>query len=453
MPFILRQIHPVSLARVAKDDEATEGPIDSLADVQIRVLTNIIEQLGDISHHASEIIDNIGIECEKINKRTEKITSRVSNVEKTVAAMKIDEKTPMMVDEQGVSSDFTDSQLFTPENRPNIITEKYMKADPMPNLAVLQQFRDDEKQCNSFYSFPGYFFELWKAQFQEAARIEKEKRREARKERKKHRANKPERTKVKYVKIETQADKMRKKLLEQGMIMGQNPSQNISFDMDMPVPDDILRTGDVDAVEHSILSIMDTNSVAPHAVIAQPEDTGALPPSSNIPQPVEPVGPSVPPPAPPLSGPPPPPAPSFSGPPPPPPPSGPPPPPLPSMGGPPPPPGPPALQGSSEPRPPPAPTAQSSGGLSLMEQLAQAKLTKAPKVAPAPKTVDDRSDLLSQIKMGRQLKKVQNTEKVKQKRMSGMAGVFENAMMERRGFIESDEDEDEYDSDFSDWED
>ena len=176
MPFILRQIQPVALARVDKEDEAAEGQINSLADIQIRVLTNIIEQFGDISHRASEIIENIGEECEKINKRTEKITARVNHVEKVVADMKTDDKTQMMIDEPAVSSDWTDSQLFTPENRPQIITEIYVKADPMPNLGVLQQFREDEKQCYSFYSHPGYFFELWKAQFQEAARIEKKKR-------------------------------------------------------------------------------------------------------------------------------------------------------------------------------------------------------------------------------------------------------------------------------------
>ena len=88
-----------------------------------------------------------------------------------------------------------------------------------------------------------------------------------------------------------------------------------------------------------------------------------------------------------------------------------------------------------------------------MEQLKQAKLTKAPVVEEAPKTVDERSDLLSQIKMGRQLKKVQKTEKVMQKRLSGMAGIFDEAMKNRREYFESDDDDD-YDSDSSsDWDD
>jgi hypothetical protein len=281
MPFILRQIQPVALARVDKEDESVEGPINSLADTQIRVLTNIIEQFGDISHRASEIIENIGEECEKINKRTEKITARVNHVQKVVAEMKTDDKTQMMIDEPAVSSDWTDSQLFTPENRPKIITEIYVKADPMPNLGVLQQFREDDKQCNSFYSHPGYFFELWKAQFQEAARIEKEKRKEERKEKKKKKANKPERKKVQYVKIKTQNEKRREEMQRLGLL-GANPvAKQISLDIENLPGIPGVQTRDVDAGERSILSLMNTDSVAPSADIAHPRQDLVAPTQSS----------------------------------------------------------------------------------------------------------------------------------------------------------------------------
>ena len=200
MPFVLRQVQPVSLARVKKDDEEGEGSINSLADIQIRVLTNIIEQFADVSNRAAEIIENIGEECQKINERTEKIAERVSNVKIKVNEMKVDEKTQVMIDEPAVSSDFTDSQLFTRANRPNIITEIYEKADPMPKLSILQEYRDDDRLCSSFYSHPGYFFELWKAEFEEAARLEKEKRKAARKEKRKKKGNKPKRKVVQYKK-------------------------------------------------------------------------------------------------------------------------------------------------------------------------------------------------------------------------------------------------------------
>ena len=155
MPFILRQVQPESLARVGKDDKEAEGSINSLADIQIRVLTNIIEQFGDVSNRAAEIIENIGDECQKINERTEKIAERVNKVKSQVAEMKVDEKTKVMIDEPAVSSDWVDSQLFTPENRPAIITEIYEKADTMPKLSILQDYREDDRLCNSFYSHPG----------------------------------------------------------------------------------------------------------------------------------------------------------------------------------------------------------------------------------------------------------------------------------------------------------
>ena len=465
MPFILRQVKPVALARVDNEDEAVEGPIDSLADTQIRVLTNIIEQFGDISQRASEIIENIGEECEKINKRTENISARVKNVAKVVTEMKTDEKTQMMIDEQAVSSDWTDSQLFRPETRPKIITEIYQKADPMPNLGVLQEFRDDERLCSSFYSHPGYFFELWKAQFQEAARIEKEKRKEARKEKKKKKANKPERKKVQYVKIKTKNEKRREEMQRLGLL-GANPiSQQISIDIDNLPGIPGVASREMDAAERSIISLMNTDSVAPCDDVAigaeyfdepnqlpnNPSTVGTGDIMLDLQSPPPYVVPVVPEP------------PSFSpGPPPPPPPSGPPPPPLPNTnGGPPPPPPmhgsssgppPPPMQGSSSGPPPPPSNSRPTAKLSLAEQIAQTKLSKAKEPEQAPASVDTRSDLLSQIKMGRQLKKVQKTEQVAKRRMSGMAGMFERELESRRQFFEDSDEEDDYDSD-SDWED
>ena len=108
------------------------------------------------------------------------------------------------------------------------------------------------------------------------------------------------------------------------------------------------------------------------------------------------------------------------------------------------------MQGSSGPPPPQPSSSGANGKLSLAEQIAQTKLSKAKETGPAPASVDTRSDLLSQIKMGRQLKKVQRTEQVAQRRMSGIAGVFERELGTRRQYFEDSEDEDDSDSD-SDW--
>ena len=459
MPFILRQVQPVSLARDGKDDKEAEGSINSLADIQIRVLTNIIEQFGDISDRAAEIIENIGNECQKINTRTEKIAERVSKVKSQVAEMKVDEKTQVMIDEPAVSSDWVDSQLFTPENRPAIMREIYEKADTMPKLSILQEYREDDRLCSSFYSHPGYFFELWKAEFEEAARIEKEKRKAARKEKRKKKGTKPKRKVVQYTHIKTRNEKLREKLEKEGVLVR---GKQISLDIES-LPTITRQSVDIDNT-HTIFSITEHEPSFPDSAADTSENNNSgqlsiCPPqeeSSTIlsshsigppppPPPCTPMTPTAPAglPAPPEQGPPPPPG---QGPPPPPG-QGPPPPPPPMIGssGPPPPPGIPS--GPSGP-PPPQPAK-----LSLAEQLAQAKLSKPKEAAaPAPASVDTRSDLLTQIKMGRQLKKVQKTEQVAKRRMSGMAGVFEREMESRRQYFEDSEEEDDYDSD-SEWDD
>ena len=93
----------------------------------------------------------------------------------------------------------------------------------------------------------------------------------------------------------------------------------------------------------------------------------------------------------------------------------------------------------------------------LGAQLANAKLKAVQKKKEEVKEIDTRSDLLSQIKRGRELKKVQQETDRKDKikrRQSGFAGWMENAMDERRAYFESESDDDGSFSDGScDWDD
>ena len=78
----------------------SDHQIDSLAEVQIRVLNGIIEQLSDISNHAIDIIDNVKVECDLINNRTEKIVDRVWKVRRKVEDLKSDEKVSNVTEDQ-----------------------------------------------------------------------------------------------------------------------------------------------------------------------------------------------------------------------------------------------------------------------------------------------------------------------------------------------------------------
>ena len=173
MPFIQRQVAPVDLGRLRGDRKDTNQQIDSLAETQIRVLNGVIEQLSNISNHASDIIDNIKQDCDIINQRTEKVIERVQKASKKVEEMRTDEKVSNVMEDQVRGDTDMESQFLTPENRPQTIKDLYINADPMPKLDILQAYRDDDLKCKHIYSHPGFFFELWKAQFEEAARKEK----------------------------------------------------------------------------------------------------------------------------------------------------------------------------------------------------------------------------------------------------------------------------------------
>ena len=80
-------MQPVLLAK-----GGAKGDHDSLAGVNITVLTNIIHQLSDLSEHATDIINIITKECEDINQRTEKVVTRVTSLAATIADIPVDVK-------------------------------------------------------------------------------------------------------------------------------------------------------------------------------------------------------------------------------------------------------------------------------------------------------------------------------------------------------------------------
>ena len=92
----------------------------------------------------------------------------------------------------------------------------------------------------------------------------------------------------------------------------------------------------------------------------------------------------------------------------------------------------------------------SAGG--LKDQIAKAQL-KSADIVKEENQIDERSDLLAQIRKGRQLKKVQqNTKNDTKRKMSGIGGILENAMDQRfkKWTQNSDSDSDDNDDHDSD---
>ena len=54
------------------------------------------------------------------------------------------------------------SGLFTPQTRPEPIRKLYESAEKIPNIHIMDEFRDDDKNCRTLYSDEGFFFEILK---------------------------------------------------------------------------------------------------------------------------------------------------------------------------------------------------------------------------------------------------------------------------------------------------
>ena len=420
MPFTQRQVTPVFLAR------GDPQGIDSLADGNINVLNNIIHQLSDLSDHATDIINNITVQCENINQRTDAIVNRVKNVASTINDVPTDVKVDASVIDDPIRGFYKlENQLFTSSTRPTTMSELYEKADVLPNFDLLQPYRDDDKLNRTFYSNPNYFLELWKKQFEEAALAERQKRKEQRKARKEARKEnqKPKRYVHVFTKIETRNDRIRKKAEAEGLLNPQNPekremAKTLSMDFNnLPLPerdsivvDDIVKEKNVDPrlVRQSTFNPVPEENETNEAFDIPPpppfkEDAHLQTTSTSVPPPPPPPGPLPPPPPMPL----------------------------------------PAFNNDNSKQQPktnnPSFLDQVKGGVQLR------------KAEPMPeKAVDTRSDLLSQIKAGRALKKVQKNDVVK-KRASGIAGTFEDVMKDRRFAMESDSEDDTDSDDDFDW--
>ncbi|GCB75676.1 hypothetical protein scyTo_0015359, partial [Scyliorhinus torazame] len=77
------------------------------------------------------------------------------------------------------SSTIQDQQVVSKRSTPNPVLEMYMQSDKPPPLDILSSYRDDKKDGLKFYTDPSYFFELWKEKMlQDTEDKRKEKRRQ-----------------------------------------------------------------------------------------------------------------------------------------------------------------------------------------------------------------------------------------------------------------------------------
>ncbi|XP_072467875.1 actin-binding protein WASF3 isoform X2 [Notamacropus eugenii] len=102
------------------------------------------------------------------------------------------------------SSTIQDQQVVSKNSIPNPVSDIYNQSDKPPPLNILTPYRDDKKDGLKFYTDPSYFFDLWKEKMlQDTEDKRKEKRRQ---KREKHKLNPSRNQQINVRKVRTRKE-------------------------------------------------------------------------------------------------------------------------------------------------------------------------------------------------------------------------------------------------------
>ncbi|EGV93380.1 Wiskott-Aldrich syndrome protein family member 3 [Cricetulus griseus] len=196
MPLVKRNIEPRHLCRGA----LPEGITSELECVTNSTLAAIIRQLSSLSKHAEDIFgelfneaNNFYIRANSLQDRIDRLAVKVTQLDSTVEEVSLQD---INMKKAFKSSTIQDQQVVSKNSIPNPVADIYNQSDKPPPLNILTPYRDDKKDGLKFYTDPSYFFDLWKEKMlQDTEDKRKEKRRQ---KREKHKLN-PNRSQQVYV--------------------------------------------------------------------------------------------------------------------------------------------------------------------------------------------------------------------------------------------------------------
>uniref|UniRef100_A0A8D0WZ56 Wiskott-Aldrich syndrome protein family member n=1 Tax=Sus scrofa TaxID=9823 RepID=A0A8D0WZ56_PIG len=178
-PLIKNNIEPRHLCRGA----LPEGITSELECVTNSTLAAIIRQLSSLSRHAEDIFgelfneaNNFYIRANSLQDRIDRLAVKVTQLDSTVEEVSLQD---INMKKAFKSSTVQDQQVVSKSSIPNPVADVYNQSDKPPPLDILTPYRDDKKDGLKFYTDPSYFFDLWKEKMlQDTEDKRKEKRRQ-----------------------------------------------------------------------------------------------------------------------------------------------------------------------------------------------------------------------------------------------------------------------------------
>ncbi|NXP50567.1 WASF3 protein, partial [Heliornis fulica] len=179
MPLVKRNIEPRHLCRGA----LPEGITSELECVTNSTLAAIIRQLSSLSKHAEDIFgelfneaNSFYIRANSLQDRIDRLAVKVTQLDSTVEEVSLQD---INMKKAFKSSTIQDQQVVSKDSIPNPVADIYNQSDKPPPLNILSPYRDDKKDGLKFYTDPSYFFDLWKEKMlQDTEDKRKEKRRQ-----------------------------------------------------------------------------------------------------------------------------------------------------------------------------------------------------------------------------------------------------------------------------------
>lgn len=242
MPLVTRNIEPRHLCR----QTLPRVPSD-LECVTNITLANVIRQLGSLSKYAEDIFGELFIQANTFASRVSSLAERVDRLQVKVTQLDPKEEEVSL---QGIntrkafrSSTIQDQKLFDRNSLPVPVLETYNTCDTPPPLNNLTPYRDDGKEALKFYTDPSYFFDLWKEKMlQDTKDIMKEKRKH-RKEKK----DNPNRGNVNPRKIKTRKEEWEKMKMGQEFVESKEKLGTSGYPPTM-----VYQNGSIDSVENVV---------------------------------------------------------------------------------------------------------------------------------------------------------------------------------------------------------
>ncbi|XP_014896070.1 wiskott-Aldrich syndrome protein family member 3-like [Poecilia latipinna] len=162
MPLIKRNIDPRHLCQGAVPD----GIGNELECVTNNSLSAIIRQLSCLSKHAENVFGELFNEANTFYSRANSLQDRIDRLAVKVTQLdsSVEEVSLQDINMRKAyrGAAVQDQEVLSKGSTPSSVAEMYEGCDRPPLLGALTAYREDSTDAMKFYSDPSYFFDLWK---------------------------------------------------------------------------------------------------------------------------------------------------------------------------------------------------------------------------------------------------------------------------------------------------